>query len=139
MTKYPIEVELRIDWSEQDLYGHVNNITYFKYTQAARLEYLEKIGLSEGYMRKKIGPILAATTCQFKKQMFFPGKIKVCSGVKFIKNSSFGLHHLIKDQDGEIVAEADDILVTFDFAKNKKVNCPDDVRQKIEALENLKF
>ncbi|NVO01213.1 MAG: acyl-CoA thioesterase [Bacteroidetes bacterium] len=139
MTKYPIEVELRIDWSEQDLYGHVNNTTYFKYIQASRLVYLEKIGLSKAYMRKNIGPILAATSCQFKKQMFFPGNIKVCSGVNFIKNSSFGIHHLIKNQEGEIVAEADDIIVTFDFIKNEKVNCPIEVREKIELIENQKF
>ena len=30
-------ISLRIDWSELDLFGHVNNIAFHKYAQTARL------------------------------------------------------------------------------------------------------
>lgn len=35
------ELNLRIDWSELDLFGHVNNVMYAKYMQASRVHFME--------------------------------------------------------------------------------------------------
>ncbi len=39
-------ISLRIDWSELDVFGHVNNVAFNKYAQAARLNYVDTIGLN---------------------------------------------------------------------------------------------
>ena len=41
----PIILTLRVDWSEMDLFGHINNVMYAKYIQSARVNFVEKIGI----------------------------------------------------------------------------------------------
>ncbi|GIV28450.1 MAG: hypothetical protein KatS3mg027_2264 [Bacteroidia bacterium] len=56
IENFNIALKLRIDWSELDYFGHVNNVSFFKYIQAGRVNYWEKIGLIEYYKQHKIGP-----------------------------------------------------------------------------------
>ncbi len=34
-----METRIRIDWSELDLFGHVNNVTFFKYIKQLVCNY----------------------------------------------------------------------------------------------------
>ncbi len=47
MELFPLKLRLRIDWSEIDLFGHVNNVATLKYVQAARVNCLEALGLMQ--------------------------------------------------------------------------------------------
>ncbi len=125
---FPISLPLRIDWSEMDLFGHVNNVAYFKYIQASRVHCWELSGLAANFTRTRIGPILLSTGCQFKSPLFYPGNIVVHSRVEFIKHTSFGIHHRIKNEADEVAAEAHDVIVMYDFNKNEKVAVPDQFR-----------
>ncbi|GCD76961.1 thioesterase [Thermaurantimonas aggregans] len=136
---FSVELILRIDWSELDYFGHVNNVSFFKYIQASRVNYWDKIGLTEFHRKTNIGPMLASCKCDFKQPLFYPGQIKILSRVDFIKNTSFSICHRIIDDKGQIAAEAQDIMVMFDFNQNKKIAFPDDLKKKIERLENIKF
>jgi len=139
MDDFSIKLELRIDWSEIDLFGHVNNVAILKYVQAARVNYLENIGLMQSQAETKIGPILASTSCQFRKPLFYPGKVTVYSTVDLIKNTSFRIQHGIYNDQNEIISDAQDIIVFFDFCNNTKLAIPDELRGKIEKLEKKKF
>lgn len=136
---FPIKLPLRLDWSEMDLFGHINNVSYFKYIQASRVNYWESIGLTQLHTEMKLGPILASTSCNFLKPLFYPGNIIVEASISFIKKTSFGIRHQILDSDNEVAATADDVIVLYDFIKNEKVAMPTDLRQKIETLEQRSF
>ena len=131
-----VRLELRIDWSEIDLFGHVNNLAIFKYIQAARVNYMEMIGLMQLQAEIRMGPILASATCQFRKPLFYPGKVTVFCRVDAIKNSSFHLQHEIRNDAGEIAAEAHDIIVMYDFERKHKLNIPEEIKLRITALNN---
>ena len=135
MHQFPVRLPLRIDWSEMDLFGHVNNVAYFKYIQASRVNYWEVSGLSRNFQKDRIGPILLSTGCQFIKPLYYPGNLVIESRIEFIKITSFGIHHRILNEQGEVAAEAHDVIVTFDFNKNEKVPVPDDFREAVELLE----
>jgi acyl-CoA thioester hydrolase len=137
MDQYPLKMEVRIDWSEIDAFGHVNNLAILKYVQAARVKYLETIGLMQSQAEIKIGPILASTSCQYRKPLFYPGQVTVHSTVDAIKNTSFRMCHVVHNERSEIVAEAQDILVLFNFDKQTKLAIPDDLRQRIGKLQNV--
>ena len=125
------KITLRIDWSEIDSFGHVNNVMFMKYVQAARLNYVDGIGLMRLHKTQNIGFMVAETNCKFKKELHFPGYVSVYSKVAFVKNTSFSLEHIIKNSDEEIVAISTDILVVFDFNKNEKCLIPDEIREKL--------
>ena len=137
MKHFPSKITIRLDWSEMDLFGHINNVSYFKYIQASRVNYWQQIGLTQLYEQTKVGAILASANCNFRQPLHFPGEITVKAQLDFIKNTSFGLKHQILNENGEIAAEANDVMVLFDFIRNEKVEFPAELRQQIEALENL--
>lgn len=136
---FPVRLELRIDWADMDLFGHVNNVAYFRYIQASRVNYWEVTGLAADFEQTKIGPILLSTSCQFIKPLFYPGNLRVEASVEFMKNTSFGIHHRIVNHAGEIVAEAHDVIVIYDFNSNEKAPLPHSFRQAIKQLEGHDF
>ncbi len=139
MKNSQVKLELRIDWSEIDLFGHVNNLAILKYVQAARVNYLEIIGLMQLQSKIKIGPILASTTCQFRKPLFYPGMVVIYTKVVAIKNTSFHFKHEIVNDNDDVIAEAQDIIVLYDFNKNSKILIPDEIKAKIVDLEGRSF
>jgi acyl-CoA thioester hydrolase len=139
MHHFPTKLPLRIDWSEMDLFGHVNNVAYFKYIQAGRVNYWEISMLSGIFDERKTGPILLSTGCQFIKPLHYPGNIVVESRIEFIKTTSFGIHHRILNEDNEIAAEAHDVIVMYDFNKNEKIPVSEEFRKAVERIEGGKM
>jgi len=125
------KLTLRIDWSELDVFGHVNNVMFTKYAQTARLNFVEAIGLMELYRTNKIGFMVAETNCQFKKELLFPGNIHLDTTIEFVKNTSFALVHAMTNDNQEVVAIAKDVLVVFDFNKKEKCLIPEKIRGKM--------
>lgn len=134
---YNTELKIQLDWSEMDLFGHINNVAYFKYIQAARVNYCELIGINTFDPENKLSFAVAASSCLFKKPLYYPGEIIVKTKVDWMKNSSLQLNHLILNQDGEISAEGTDVLVVFDYELHTKVNIPEIVREKIRLREKM--
>lgn len=116
-----MELKLRIDWSEMDLFGHVNNVMYAKYMQAARVNFMEKVGIVKSYEDHKIGFMVAATSILFYKPLFYPGNINIKTTVKETKNTSFILEHDIFNEENELCARGEDVIVYFDFNKHEKL------------------
>lgn len=136
---YPVHLELRIDWSELDYFGHVNNVSFFKYIQASRVNYWDHIGLTESHRKTKVGPMLASCKCDFKYPLYYPGRISILAAVAYIGNTSFSLSHLILNEEGRLAAEARDVMVMYDFNQNTKIGFPQELRERIEKLEGKKF
>jgi len=135
MNNFPVKLPIRLDWSEMDLFGHINNVSYFKYIQASRVNYWELTGLAAAFDSTKVGPILLSTGCQFLKPLFYPGNIVVEARMEFIKNTSFGIHHRILNERGEVCAEAHDVIVNFDFNTNEKTPISAAFRKAVAEIE----
>jgi acyl-CoA thioester hydrolase len=135
---FKTKLNLRVDWSELDLFGHVNNVSIFKYVQAARVNYC---GLLDLATLEKTGRsfMVASTSCQFKKPVTFPGEVCIHTKISWIKNSSFQLDHCITGSAQEILAEATDVLVFFDHLQQVKLNIDDTLLKKMELLEGRKL
>jgi acyl-CoA thioester hydrolase len=136
---YNTGISLKTDWADLDLFGHVNNVAFFRYIQAARVSYCEQIGLSSTDPGTEQGFMVAASSCQFRKPLRFPGDITVMARVDWIKNSSFQLSYLIKDQHSHIAGEGSDVIVVYDHARKEKLSIPATVRENICAIEGHSF
>ena len=135
MKDHPTEFSIRIDWADLDLFGHVNNVTFFRYIQASRVNYCEKIGLTSLNDGGADSFMVASSQCQFKKPLTYPGNIKVSAKVSWIKNSSLQLSYEIYNDAGDLVAEASDVIVVFDHNKKTKVTISPALRATIEGVE----
>jgi acyl-CoA thioester hydrolase len=105
-----------------------------RYMQSGRVNFWEASGIYEMYENSNMGTMLVSTHCDFKKSLYYPGKAIVKTKLDFIKNSSFGLKHLILDEANEICAEGKDVVVCYDFAKDKTFRIPEDLREKLSEF-----
>ena len=124
----------RIDWSDLDLLGHVNNIAFSRYIQAARVEYCGRVGL-DVYPGMTTGPILAASRVQFTAQLYFPGNVRILTRIKKTGGTSIVLEHALFDDKGTLCAFAEDVVVRFDFKAGTKIPLGDEILGKIAAYE----
>ncbi|MEO6301692.1 MAG: acyl-CoA thioesterase [Bacteroidia bacterium] len=136
---YNTSVDLKIDWSDLDLFGHINNVAFFKYIQSARVNYCESIGLTSINEENKLSFIVAAINCSFKTPLRYPGNVKVYTKTDWIKNSSLQLSHVLVDDKGQVTAESTDVLVIFDYTKKIKTTVPSELKLQIEQRDNKKF
>ncbi|HOB53789.1 MAG TPA: acyl-CoA thioesterase [Acidobacteriota bacterium] len=121
MADHSRTLTLRIDWSEIDLFGHVNNVAIMKYVQAARVDFLEALGLMQQKTETGIGPILASVSCQFLRPLFYPGHVTTGARAAAVGTTSFEIRYELRDGSGKLAARATDIIVLFDFTKKTKV------------------
>ena len=124
----------RIDWSDLDLLGHVNNLAFSRFFQAARVEYCGHIGMKV-YQGMKTGPILAASRVQFTAQLFFPGNVHILTRLKKAGGTSIVLEHALFDDAGTLCAFAEDVVVRYDFEAKTKIPLGDEVRAMIADYE----
>ena len=77
LKDFTFVVDLNIEWGDMDALQHVNNIEYFKYFQAARIAYFEKINSDSVFVETPIPLILASTQCKFIYPLTFPDSVSV--------------------------------------------------------------
>lgn len=136
LTGYPVVVQQAVVWGDMDSYQHVNNVVYFRYFENARLEYFRRLDWFELEKQIGVGPILQATSARFRKPLTYPDTISIAARVQEIGDDRFLLQHVIVSHGLVAIAtEGLGTIVTYDYANQRKVPVPDEVRQRIEALE----
>lgn len=136
LQDYPIILTLPILWGNQDAFGHVNNVVYFRWCESARVAYLNDTGLQDLMSKAKLGPILASIKCDYLRQLNFPDTVRIGARVTRIGNKSVSMEHAIySDALQAVAAKADSVVVLFDYVQQKSCEIPNDVRQLIEQLE----
>ena len=136
---FPSILKLRMDWSELDLYGHINNVSYFKYLQSSRLNYWELLDMDRLSREHGVGPLLASTHCDFRKPLYYPGGITIRASVVEMRNTSFTIYHQILNDEGELAAEGKDVIVLYSYQNNDKYAIPVELRRMVEELEGREF
>ena len=136
LTGYPVVLRLPVQWGDMDAFQHVNNTVYFRWFESARIDYTSRLGFEAMIRDQKIGPILASMSCNFRRQVRFPDHVLIGARVSRLGNSSFQMEHAVASEgQGEVVADGSSTLVFFDYAANRALRLPDDMRASIRAIE----
>lgn len=139
LTGHPLVINIPVQWGDQDLFGHVNNVMYFRWMESARIEYFRVGGLSDMMSRHGTGPILASIKCDFRRQLAYPDTLLISASVVSIGRTSLKMGHLIYSATQKaIAAEGDSVLVAFDYQAQRPILVANDVRAKIDEIEGRK-
>jgi acyl-CoA thioester hydrolase len=136
LAGFPVIVEFPVAWGDMDALKHVNNVTYFRYFENARIAYFERIKFWEFMERTGIGPILASTQCRFRAPLIYPDTVSIGARISDIGPDGFTMkysvasHRLLK-----IAAEGEGILITFDYRNNRKAPMPSELKESILDIE----
>ena len=138
LKDFTFVVDLNIEWGDMDALQHVNNIEYFKYFQAARIAYFEKIGSDGVWGEKRISSILASTQCKFIYPLAYPDSISVGVRVDSMADQYFTMKYaVVSHKHQRLAAIGDAKVVVFDYVNNKKVSIPDEIRKTIIGFEKF--
>jgi acyl-CoA thioester hydrolase len=133
---FPVVIELPVAWGEMDAFQHVNNIVYFRYFESARIAYFDEAGLMEQMQRSGVGPILGSAQCKFKFPLTYPDRILVGTRVGEMGEDRFTMYfRVVSTRHNRIAADGDGVIVSYNYAENRKASIPAEVRARIEALE----
>jgi acyl-CoA thioester hydrolase len=136
LTKYPVVIELSVSWGDMDALQHVSHTVYFRYFLNGRVSYLENLEILNSMEESGVGLILASIQCRFKIPLTYPDKLFVGTKVeKITTDRIFIKQALVSTKYGKTAAEAEALLVAFDYKKNSKTMLPDELKQKIQDLE----
>jgi acyl-CoA thioester hydrolase len=136
LSGHPVVVTLPVQWGDQDAFGHVNGVVYFRWFETARVEYLNQSGLGHLMSQVGTGPILASIKCDYRRQLKHPDTIEVSASISEIGKSSMKMRHVLFSQSQQAVAaEAESTVVMFDYASQRPTRVPDSVREQIKKLE----
>ncbi|MHB8091591.1 MAG: acyl-CoA thioesterase [Syntrophales bacterium] len=137
LNGYPVVIKTPVAWGEMDAFQHVNNIIYLRYFESARIAYFYKLDMIEAMARTGIGPILASLSCKFKVQITYPDDVLIGAKVTNIGKHSFMMGYCVFSASHQkMAAEGEGLIVTFNYQENRKVAVPEELRQRILALES---
>jgi len=107
-------------WGDMDAFQHINNTVYFRYFEDIRMAYFSKVGVNEFMERKKIGPILARTECDFRLPLSYPDEIEIGTKCEVLSEKKFIMYTGSKTVGHKALRGRGIGLVLFyDYVKNK--------------------
>lgn len=136
-TDFSVVIEIPVAWGDMDAMGHVNNTVYLRYFETARIAYFERVGFLDEMARSGVGPILASTRCRFRRPLTYPDRVWVGAGARELEADRFlMLYRIVSDALGQVAAEGDGVIVSYDYRQKRRAALPDAVRERIESLES---
>lgn len=135
LSQYLTITSLPVQWGDQDAFGHVNNVVYFRWLESARIDLLDRFPSAVRMNNTGLGPILASMHCDYRRQLHFPDVVHIGSRITRVGRSSLDVGHAIfSERLHAVAAEATSILVIFDYQANRPVRIPDALRAQFDAV-----
>ncbi len=126
--------EMPTRWMDNDVYGHVNNATYYSFFDTAVNHFLVDHGVLEIGTSPIIG-IVAETLCRFHRSIAFPDVLEAGLRIARIGNSSVRWEiGLFRRGDAEVAATGHFIHVYVERATMRPVPIPPAVREALAPL-----
>jgi acyl-CoA thioester hydrolase len=129
---YPITTR----WSDNDIYGHVNNVTYYAYFDTAANRYL----IEEGGLDISDGSIVGyvvSSGCEYHSPITYPEAIEAGVRVDRLGNSSvqYGIA-IFRQGEDSAAAHGHFVHVFVDREADRSVPIPQNLRTALERLLN---
>lgn len=135
LVGFPVVVTLDVPWADQDAFGHVNNVAYFRYFEQSRVQFLAAVGWMPPGRPTGVGPIVHSTQARFRRALGYPDRIRVGTRATEVGTDRVTLQHrLVSDRLGEPAADGWAVVVCFDYAAGAKAALPNGVRAALDQL-----
>jgi len=133
----------RVRSYDVDRQSIVHNAVYLYWLEAARIEYFRDIGVPIDRQSFVTKHRFVVVRCEidYLVPAQFDDAYTVFSRVSWVKNTSFGFDHVIRNEAGVILATAKGVLVHLNPATHKPDRIPDSYRTLIKEFEgaNVEF
>jgi acyl-CoA thioester hydrolase len=125
----------RVRFGDLDANRHLNNVSFLRYFETARIAYLQELVPSHDPANPEVdvfGLIFAECHINYRSPVRFDEQVAVHCSIRAVKRSSFRVEFEMR-VDGRLAAEGYGVLVGFDYTEQKAAPLPDDLRARLEA------
>ena len=131
---YGYWVTIPTRWMDNDVYGHVNNVTYYSYFDTAANDFLVRVGGLDFLNDDEVG-FVVASDCQFRQPVAFPDQLDIGVRVNRLGNSSveYGLA-VFRENDNSAAAFGHFTHVFVSRQSQRPVSIPARLRTALETL-----
>ena len=126
------EISFRVRYAETDQMGIVYYGNYAQYLEMGRVEWLRSLGVSYKWMEEK-GVMLPVISLKvdYKNSAKYDDLITVRTQLKKLPSVRIEFDYSIFNEEGEILIEANTVLVFMDSHRKKPIKCPDYILEKL--------
>ena len=131
---YPHLFELATRWADNDVYGHVNNATYYSYFDTAVNRFLIDHGVLDLAGSDVFG-VVVETGCRYSRSIAFPDLLDI--GVRVARIGSSSVRYelaIFRREDPDPAATGHFVHVYVDRTTRKPVPVPQAVREVLAKL-----
>ncbi len=134
MDRFAFQTRITTRWSDNDVYGHVNNATYLSYFDSVANAYLIDHGGLDIARGTVIG-LVVASSCVFFAPISFPDEVVGAMRVDRLGRTSVTYGHALFTADDPLAAAQATIVHVFvERATRKPVELPVRLRTALERL-----
>lgn len=131
--KLVYEMSIPIRWGDMDAMGHLNNASYFRYMETARIDWMVSTGLQPGPGGE--GMVIVNAFCNFYRQLEYPGTVLLRMYVSDPGRTTFETWTTMARAEApdQICAAGGATTIWVDFAQQKAKTLPDWLRALVSA------
>lgn len=132
---YPHFQTITTRWHDNDIYGHVNNVTYYSFFDSAVNTYLIERGGLDIHDGAVVG-FVVSSSCDYFASIAYPDLIEVGLRVARLGNSSVQYELAVfKSGEEEACAAGRFVHVFVDRASNQPLPIPEELRAAMTLLQ----
>jgi acyl-CoA thioester hydrolase len=122
-SEFSFYSEVKVRFSETDMYGHLNNTVPFIYFEQARIDYLNATGIMKDWNQSEGASIIvvADLQCDFLRQAYFNDRLRIFVKTASVGSSSIDIHYLAKNDQDEPVFVGRGALVQINPKTGKSI------------------
>ena len=121
-------------WSDNDVYGHVNNVQYYSFFDSAVNAWLIHTAGTHIDSPEPMG-VVAETSCRFLRELSFPVAVDIGLATESVGTTSvIYLLGVFAANENELRAEGRFVHVYVDRVTRRPVTIPDRVKAALDQL-----
>ena len=133
--RYPHFLSIQTRWSDNDIYGHVNNVTYYSYFDTVVNCFL----IDEGGLDIQTGGVIGVaveTMCKFNRPLAYPDVLE--AGLRVVKLGNSSVRYeigIFQEGAADAAAMGHFVHVFVDRATGKPAPIPDAIRSALKRIK----
>jgi acyl-CoA thioester hydrolase len=139
LESFRLFTPIQVRFSDTDMLGHINNVSYFSFFEHGRIAYFKELKLNEKLFdtRSEHGGMIVAASleCQYLKQVHFGQDVKLGVRISRIGNSSMDFEYALLADD-QLSAAGRGTVVYIHPVTGKSKPLPQEIKQTIRDFEN---
>jgi acyl-CoA thioester hydrolase len=134
LSAYPYVIPITTRWMDNDVYGHVNNVTYYSYFDTAANLYLIREGGLDIHAAQVIG-VVVESQCHYHAAVAYPDALR--AGVRVdrlgARSVTYGIA-IFGERDDDAAAHGHFVHVFVDRASRAPVAIPEPIRAALARI-----